>query len=417
MSCYVRRSMFSARTRWDRTLNRLASALDEAKASRRAVIDLTESNPTHAALFDTAPLIAELGHPRGTHYEPESLGHPVARQAVEQYYRSRHLAVDAARVIIAASTSEAYSWLFGLLADAGDTILIPRPSYPLFGWIGEMKGVTLGSYRLRQDADFRVDLDDLRRSIDRRTRAIVLVHPNNPTGSFVRRDEAAALAEIAREHDLALIVDEVFGDFAFGPLPPEFLPSFAVPTTEGGSDAGSGGASARNAPLVFVLSGLSKVLLLPQCKLGWIAVSGDESLVNEAIARLELIADTYLSVATPVQLALPALLARQPAIAAAVRERLRQNLAALDEALKEVGPASPVRRLFVRGGWYAVLEVPRVHDDDGWVELLIREEGVLVHPGYFFDFEGEGVLVLSLLPEPAMFRDGVRRAVARIARG
>ena len=405
--------MFSARTRWDRTPNRLASALDEAKASKRAVLDLTESNPTRAALFDTAPLIAELGHPRGTHYEPESLGHPIAREAVERYYRSRGLPVDAARVIIAASTSEAYSWLFGLLADPGDTILIPRPSYPLFGWIGEMKGVTLGSYRLRHDADFRIDLDDLRRSIDAKTRAIVLVHPNNPTGSFVRRDEADALAKIAREHDLALIVDEVFGDFALDPLPPELLSSFAELGTAEMPDVDSG----ASAPLVFVLSGLSKVLLLPQCKLGWIAVSGDQRLVAEALARLELIADTYLSVATPVQLALPALLARQPAIAMAVRERLRQNLAALDDALKELGPTSPVRRLPVRGGWYAVLEVPRLHDDDGWVELLIREEGVLVHPGYFFEFEGEGFLVLSLLPDAAPFREGVRRVVGRVARG
>jgi aspartate/methionine/tyrosine aminotransferase len=218
--------MFSARTRWDRTPNRLASALAEAKASGRAVIDLTESNPTRAALFDSAPLIAELGHPRGIGYDPEPLGHPVARAAVAQYYAARGLTVDAAKVVIAASTSESYSWLFGLLADPGDTILIPRPSYPLFGWIAEMKGVSLSPYRLRHDADFRLDLDDLRRNIDARTRAIVLVHPNNPTGSFVRRDEATALSELAREHDLALIVDEVFGDYALDPLPPESLPSF-----------------------------------------------------------------------------------------------------------------------------------------------------------------------------------------------
>jgi aspartate/methionine/tyrosine aminotransferase len=406
--------MFSARTRWDRTPNRLASALDEARSAGRTIIDLTESNPTRAGLFDTAPLIAELGHPRGTVYEPEPLGHPMARQAIERYYAARGLALDAANVIVAASTSEAYSWLFGLLADAGDTILIPRPSYPLFGWIGEMKGIALRPYRLRYDADFRIDLDDLRQSIDERTRAIVLVHPNNPTGSFVRRDEADALAEIAREHDLALIVDEVFGDYALDALPPEMLPSFAESRADETANAQT---RSRGAPLVFVLSGLSKVLLLPQCKLGWMAVSGDGDLVKEAVARLELIADTYLSVATPVQLALPALLAAQPAIAAAVRARLRQNLAAFDAALKELGPDSPMRRLPLRGGWYATLEVPRLHDDDGWVELLIREDGVLVHPGYFFDFEGDGVLVLSLLPETASFREGVRRLTRRIALG
>jgi aspartate/methionine/tyrosine aminotransferase len=405
--------MFSARTRWDRTPNRLAAALEHAKASGHAIIDLTESNPTRAALFDTAPLIAELGHPRGTHYDPEALGHPAARLAIRHYYASRGLAVDPAHVVVAASTSEAYSWLFALLADPDDTVLIPRPSYPLFGWIGEMKGVSLVPYRLRHESDFRIDLEDLERRIDERTRAIVLVHPNNPTGSFIRRDEATALCQLAREHDLALIVDEVFGDFALDGLSPDMLPSFV----ELGGSAPEQTKSARSgAPIVFVLSGLSKVLLLPQCKLGWITLSGDEELVTEAIARLELIADTYLSVATPVQLALPALLAQQPAIAAAVRERLRQNLAALDAALREIGPDCPVRRMAVRGGWYAVLEVPRLYDDDEWMELLIREEGVIVHPGYFFDFEGEGFLVLSLLPEAALFRDGLRRVLRRIVK-
>jgi alanine-synthesizing transaminase len=395
--------MFSARTTWDRTPNRLAAALEGARSSQRSVIDLTESNPTRADLFDLRPLIAELGHPRGATYEPEPLGHPAARKAVARYYASRGIGVDTAKVVVTASTSEAYSWLFGLLADPGQSILIPRPSYPLFGWIGEMKGVSLPSYSLRRDADFRIDLDDLRRKIDETTRAIVLVHPNNPTGSFIRRDEAKALGELARLHDLALIVDEVFGDYALESLPPEFLPSFA--------------AGDCAAPLVFVLSGLSKVLLLPQCKLGWIAVSGNDALASEAIARLELIADTYLSVATPVQLALPALLAQQPAVVRAVGVRLRQNLAALDAVLHELGPTCPVRRLPVRGGWYAVLEVPRLHDDDAWVEMLIREDGVVVHPGYFFDFEGDGFLVLSLLPQPEVFRDGVRRVARRISAG
>jgi aspartate/methionine/tyrosine aminotransferase len=395
--------MFSARTTWDRTPNRLATALQEVQSSARSVIDLTESNPTRAALFDTTGLIAELGHPRGSVYQPEPLGHPTARQAIADYYASRGVCVETAKIAVTASTSEAYSWLFGLVADPGETILVPRPSYPLFGWIGEMKGVSLPSYALRQDADFCIDLDDLRRTIDAKTRAIVIVHPNNPTGSFVRRDEAQALGQLAREHDLALIVDEVFGDYALGPLPPEFLPSFAN--------------EASDAPLVFVLSGLSKVLLLPQCKLGWIAVSGDEPLVTEAMARLELIADTYLSVASPVQLALPALLAHQPAVAIAVNARLRQNLAELDAALAELGPTCPVRRMPLRGGWYAVLQVPRLHDDDGWVELLIREDGVIVHPGYFFDFDGDGFLVVSLLPEPQVFCEGARRLVRRVASG
>jgi alanine-synthesizing transaminase len=395
--------MFSGRTTWDRTPNRLASALAAAQSSERAVIDLTESNPTRAEVFDTTRLIAELGHPRGTTYAPEPLGLATARHAVARYYASRGLAVDAARVVVSASTSEAYSWLFGLLADAGENILIPRPSYPLFGWIAEMKGVSLKPYPLRADAGFRLDLDSLRRAIDAKTRAIVLVHPNNPTGSFVRRDEAEALCRILREHDLALIVDEVFGDYAFDSLPRELMPSFLEVE--------------RQAPLLFVLSGLSKVLLLPQVKLGWMAVGGDGALVAEAMARLELIADTFLSVSTPVQLALPALLAAQPEVAEAIRARLAENLAALDDELRELGPTSPVRRLPLHGGWYAVLEVPRLHDEDDWVELLVREESVVVHPGYFFDFEGDGYLVLSSLPKPPTFRDGVRRLVRRVARG
>jgi alanine-synthesizing transaminase len=376
--------------------------MDEARASGRGFLDLTESNPTRAALFDTSSLIAELGNARGTAYEPDPLGHPIARAAVASYYASRGLAVDANDVVVSASTSEAYSWLFALLADEGDNVLIPRPSYPLFGWIAELKGVTLRHYALRTDAAFQIDFEDLRRKIDPRTRAILLVHPNNPTGSFVRRDEAEILARIAREHDLALVVDEVFGDYAIGDLALTALPSFA---------------EKNDAPLVFVLSGLSKVLLLPQCKLGWTAVLGDRSLTREAIARLELIADTYLSVATPVQLALPALLAQQPAIAEAVRARLQENLASLDAALAALGPTSPVRRFAVQGGWYAVLEVPRLHDDDAWVELLLREESVLVHPGYFFDFEGDGILVLSLLPKPAEFREGAARLLRRIVTG
>ena len=394
--------MFSARTQWDRTPNRLTSAMEDARAEGRRVIDLTESNPTRAGLYDTTPLLAELGHARGTAYEPEALGHPTAQSAVASYYASRGIAIDPKSVVVSASTSEAYSWLFALLADDGDNVLIPRPSYPLFGWIAELKGVTLRSYHLRPDADFRIDFDDLRRNIDARTRAIVLVHPNNPTGSFVQRNEAEKLVQIAREHDLALVVDEVFGDYAHGVLSQDVLPSFA---------------EKKDAPLVFVLSGLSKVLLLPQCKLGWTAVLGDPLLVKEAIARLELIADTYLSVATPVQLALPALLAHQPAIARAVRARTHGNLAALDQGLRALGATSPVRRFAVQGGWYAVLEVPRLHDDDAWVELLVREESVLVHPGYFFDFEGDGILVLSLLPKPEDFREGAKRLLARIVRG
>jgi aspartate/methionine/tyrosine aminotransferase len=392
--------MFSARTSWDRTANPLTIAVERARASGRALIDLTESNPTRTGIAETEALVAELGHPRGTLYEPAPLGHAEARRAVAAYYASRNLAVDADRIVLSASTSEAYAWIMALLCDPGDAILVPRPSYPLLGWIAASQGVRLAGYPLVRDAGFRIDLDELRRAIDARTRGIVLVHPNNPTGSFVRRDEALALAELAKQYDLALIVDEVFGDYAIEGLPEGAVASFAGDTS---------------APLVFAMSGLSKVLLLPQCKLGWTVVSGNPTNAREALARLELVADTFLSVATPVQLALPALFAHRGAVQRAVLERLRQNLGALDEAIAALGPTAPMRRLPIAGGWYAVLEVPRLHDEDDWVELLVREDGVIVHPGHFFDFDRDGFLVVSLLPARDVFREGVRRLVERVA--
>src|SRR6266545_1272230 len=396
--------MFSARTAWDRTENPLAIAIEDAKAEGRPLVDLTESNPTRVGLFDLTTCVAELGHPRGGLYEPAPLGHREGRGAVASYYAARGLRADPERVVLSASTSEAYSWIFTLLCDPEDAILVPRPSYPLLSWIAQNQRVHLVPYPLRREAHFRVDLGALEGSIDRRTRAIVLIHPNNPTGSFIRKDEAEALCELAREHDLALIVDEVFGDYALAPLPNDVLPSFVD-------------ISPDVAPLTFVLSGLSKVLLLPQCKLAWTVVSGPDALVAEALARLEFVADTFLSVSTPVQLALAPLLERRPAIARAVRERLVSNLATLDRALSNLGPASPVRRLPMLGGWYAILEVPRIHDEDRWVELLVREEGVIVHPGYFFDFDRDGFLVVSLLQPPGPFGEAVERLTRRLLVG
>jgi aspartate/methionine/tyrosine aminotransferase len=393
--------MFSARTSWDRTANPLAIAVERARATGRVLLDLTESNPTRTGIFPLEPLVGELGDPRGALYEPTPLGHEAARTAVAGYYAARGLHVDPANLVLSASTSEAYSWILSLLSDAGDAVLVPRPSYPLLGWIAASQDVRLVPYSLSRDAGFRIDMDELRAAIGPETRGIVLVHPNNPTGSFVRQDEARALAALAREHGLALIVDEVFGDYAHGSVPSGALASFLD-------------AAVAEAPLVFVLSGLSKVLLLPQCKLGWTVVTGDPALVREALARLELIADTFLSVATPVQLALPALFAAQPRVRRAVLDRVGQNLDTLDRAIADLGADAPVRRLPADGGWYAVLEVPRVHDEDSWAELLVREEGIIVHPGYFFDFDRDGFLVLSLILPADSFAEGVRRLVRRL---
>jgi alanine-synthesizing transaminase len=390
--------MFSSRTSWDRTENPLAAAIAEARAAGRPLIDLTESNPTRCEIADLAPAIQKLGDPRGAAYAPEPLGHPAARAAVSAYYAAKGASVDPNRVVLSASTSESYAWLFGLLADPGDRILIPRPSYPLLSWIATSQDVELEGYRLDRDRDFAIDFDDLIGKITCRTRAIVTVHPNNPTGTFVRTNEAARLEEIAATHDLALIVDEVFGDYDTGAPPPDAAPTFAR----------------SNGALTFVLSGISKVLLLPQCKLAWTVVAGPADQAAEAIARIELVADTFLSVATPVQLALADLLSSQPAIAAAVRTRLSENLRTLDLAVRGIGNARAVKRLPTQGGWYVVLEVPWLHDEDALAEALVRQDGVIVHPGYFFDFEHEGYLVLSLLSPPATFREGVARMARRI---
>ncbi len=393
---------FSRRTAWDRSENALSRELARARAEGRALVDLTESNPTRVGLGG-AHLLPLLGDPRGAAYAPVALGHPAARAAVARYYEERGLAAAAERVCLSASSSEAYGWLFKLLCERGDEVLVPAPSYPLFAFLAALEDVTLVPYPLMREEGFRADFAALEARVGPRTRAVVLVHPNNPTGTFVRRDEAAEIEGVAARHGLALIVDEVFGDYAHGALAPDRLPSFV----------GRGGSEA----LTFVLSGLSKVTAMPQVKLGWIVAGGPKALVAEAMGRLEVIADTYLSVSTPVQLALPEILARRGPIQAAIRGRVRENLAALDGAIAALGGEAPVRRMAVDGGWYATLLVPRTREDDAWVELLVREEGVIVHPGYFFDYAEDGLLVVSLLPDEAAFREAVGRVAARAAEG
>lgn len=394
------RPPFSRRTGWDRSDNAFSRDVARARAAGRALIDLTESNPTRAGLGG-ADLVPLLGHARGAAYAPTALGHPAARAAVAHYYEDRGLDVPADRVCLSASTSEAYGWLFKLLCERGDEVLIPAPSYPLFAFLAALEDVTLVPYPLVREEGFRVDLSALEARLGERTRAVVLVHPNNPTGTFVRRDEARSIERLARERGLALIVDEVFGDYAHGPLPASRLPSFA----------------GEREALTFVLSGLSKVTAMPQVKLGWIVTSGPPALVAEALGRLEVIADTYLSVSTPVQMALPEILAQRGPIQDAIRTRVERNLAALDAALAELGSEAPVRRMAMDGGWYATLEVTRTRDEDAWVELLVREDGVIVHPGYFFEFAETGCLVVSLLPEEEAFREAIGKVARRAAQG
>jgi alanine-synthesizing transaminase len=309
---------------------------------------------------------------------------PLARSAVSEYYSGR---VGPDRILLTASTSEAYAFVFKLLADPGDEVLVPRPSYPLFDFLAALEAVRVVQYPLVYHNYWAIDFDALARSITPRTRAIVLVNPNNPTGSFLKQDELAQLIALCGEHSLAIISDEVFSDYVLDPDPR--LVGSLTEVTE---------------VLTFSLSGLSKVAALPQLKLGWIVTSGP------AIERLELIADTYLSVSAPVQWAAPILLALRTQLQDQILARVRVNRAFL---AAQIGPDSPWRLLATEGGWYAVLEAPRIQSEEEWVLSLLSADSVLVQPGFFFDFEREAFLLISLLTTEEVFREGVRRILAR----
>lgn len=385
--------MFSKRSTWELQPNPLSQALAARTQAGLPVLDLTLANPTQAGLRYPPQLQAILAGADASVYTPDPLGLLAARQAVSGYYAARGQAVAAEELILTCSTSEAYALLFKLLADPGDEVLVPQPSYPLFEFLAGLESVQTRPYPLRYREGWQLDLDRLAAALTPRTRAIVLVHPNNPTGSLVGAGERALLEELALERGLALIADEVFGDYLWEENPP--VPSFAGPARA----------------LTLVLSGLSKVLGLPQLKLGWMAVQGAGA--AEARARLEIIADTYLSVATPVQQALPHLLELRPAIQAQIQERVKDNRRWLAGQLARCPEA---RLLAAQGGWYAVLDTG-VQDEEELVLDLLRQEGVLVHPGFFFDFPTEGMLVLSLLTPPQVLQQGVELLLGQLAKG
>jgi alanine-synthesizing transaminase len=381
--------MFSSRLHWDLAPNRLTRLVAAQRQAGAVILDLTESNPTRANLsYPAGEILAALADEHSLLYDPTPAGMPSARAAVAE-----QCGVEPERVLLTTSTSESYAWLFKLLADPGDEILTPRSSYPLFEFLEELDAVRVTQYPLVYHNGWSIDFDALRRAVTDRTRAIVLVNPNNPTGSFFKRGEVDELAALAAERNLALISDEVFNGYAFGPAPQRVTTLAGVQQT-----------------LTFCLGGLSKMAGLPQMKLGWIVLGGPVALQAQASERLELIADTYLSVGTPVQHALPRLLAAGATVQQQISARTQENLAWLRSA---IAPNSPVQLLDVEGGWYATLRVPRTQSEEEWCLELLERDHVLVQPGYFYDFESEAFLVLSLLTPTGIFREGVQRLLNR----
>ena len=355
--------------------NELSRALSARKAP---YLDLTVSNPTAVGLpYQEERILGALAGPAVLRYQPHPRGLPAAREAVAEYYGG----IDPERVVLTASTSEAYAWLFKLLCDGGDEVLVPEPSYPLFTFLTGLESVRAVPYPLRWDGEWHLDFASLRFSP--RTRAVLVVSPGNPTGAYLKREEKEALERACAAHRCALICDEVFADF----------PSAADPRR-------AGSAVGFEGTLVFALSGLSKVAGLPQVKLGWLVAGGPGA--REALHRLELIADTYLSVSTPAQLAARELLATRHSFQRALGERLRVNRAALERSRPAGAPWDVLES---EGGWSAVLSVPRSKGEEEWA-LSLLEAGVLVQPGYFYDFPSGSHLVLSLLPPPEEFARG-----------
>jgi hypothetical protein len=375
---WSRRSALSAEE------NALHVALGEAHEAGRSVLDLTASNPTVAGLpYDEEAILSPLGDPAALRYAPDPRGSLEARASLTQ-----HFGVDEARVMLTASTSEAYAMLLTVLTDPGDRVLAPEPSYPLLSHLAQFGGVALTPYALRWDGRWHVDATSVREAALTGARAVLAVSPNNPTGSYLDEDDLAALDATG----LPVVVDEVFGRY----------PLEAAATT----------AYSLSAPRI-VVGGLSKLAGLPQMKIGWILVGGDDAFAEALLSRLEVVADAFLSVSTPSQLSLPRWLDRRGPVVEAIRARTRKNLTHL-RAL--VGDDSPISVPRVEGGWYACLRVPRTRTDEAWALHLLERDHVLVQPGYFYDFADDGWLVVSLLTEEPTFTEGIARLVARVER-
>lgn len=383
--------MFSRRTEWDLAPNRLALAHQEAIRAGHKVTDLTISNPTRVGIeYDESAILDSLSSPKALEYDPQPKGLRSARESVAAYYSEIAADIDPESLILTTSTSEGYSFVFRLLCNPSDEILVPKPSYPLFEFLADLQDVKLVPYSLIYDHGWQIDFHSLELACTESSRAVVVVHPNNPTGSYVGGDERQQLNEVCKRRGLALIVDEVFLDYA---LDAQSRPSFA----------------ANDQVLTFTLSGISKISALPQMKLAWLAVSGPQTNANTAIQRLEVIADTYLSLNAPVQLAAPVLLEQRKTIQPQLLSRVRVNLAELDRQLAKQKSCS---RLEVQGGWYALLRIPVTRSDEDFALELLQNCSVLVHPGHFYDFPNDGYIVISLIAPERDFSEGITKTLA-----
>jgi alanine-synthesizing transaminase len=407
--------MFAKRTNWDLQTNRLSEALAAHRASGKPLTDLTVSNPTECGFqYESEAILRALQNPEALKYEPNPRGLDVARSAVRKYYFERGVLAESRAggigasstisriplddIFLTTSTSEAYSYVFRILCDAQDEVLIPAPSYPLFDFLADIQDVRLVRYPLIYDHGWQIDFPSLEPAITSKTRAIIVVNPNNPTGNYCKPSEMRQMSEICAQRNMAIIADEVFLDFC------------PQPEKHGGKGEERPASFARNeTALTFTMSGVSKICGLPQMKAAWLVVSGPEVLKAQAAARLEVVADTYLSMNAPVQLALPALLELRHGFQQQLLDRVRANLRELD---RQLGAQKSLSRLEVEGGWNAVLRVPATRSDEELALKLLAEKGVYAHPGHFYDFAGEGYLVVSLITPREQFSQGIERLLA-----
>ena len=381
--------MFSSRTNWNMVPNQLTDLIAAKRLRGETIIDLTESNPTRCGIsYPENIILTALADKSSLLYQPEPRGLIAARKTIADYYRTLGVTIMPEHIMLTSSTSEAYSFLFKLLCDANDEIIVPQPSYPLFEYLSQLNDITLRHYYLAYDGEWHIDLESFQSAFTSNTRAIILVHPNNPTGSYLKQNEFKQVCSFAAEHQCAIIADEVFGPYNYS------------------SD--NNRVNILNSDisvLTFSLNGISKLLGLPQFKLSWIIVKGNSQQTDEALSRLDIIADTYLSVNTPTQVALPKLLEQSPSIGEQIRMRVQSNF----QLLKKIFADSSVSVFNTEGGWYAILQLPQYYSDDEWAIELLQQQNILVHPGHFFDMRHKSCIVLSLLSPFELFADASSR--------